>query len=253
MRRTFLRWSALLPCVLMPIGALAASLSVAPLRLVLTPERPVASLTMGNSDEAEEVAVQAEVLVWSQEDGRDVYQPTREVLVNPSIFRLPPGGRQIVRLGLQVPAEAVERSYRVFLRQLPRDQALPADGGVKLQTLLRIGVPIFVPPLQLRQALQWRLQAGGAGGRGYKLMLDNQGSEHIQLTQLVVRREGGTELLRKSLSHYALAGQSAGIELELPALPPDTRLHIEAATDAPEALSTVTATVLVPRAPAVPR
>lgn len=250
MRRTFLRWSALLPCVLMPIGALAASLSVAPLRIVLTPERPVASLTMGNSDEAEEVAVQAEVLVWSQEDGRDVYQPTREVLVNPSIFRLPPGGRQIVRLGLQVPAEAVERSYRVFLRQLPRDQALPADGGAKLQTLLRIGVPIFVPPLQLRQALQWRLQAGG---RGYKLMLDNQGSEHIQLTQLVVRREGGAELLRKSLSHYALAGQSAGIELELPALPPDTRLHIEAATDAPEALSTVTATVLVPRAPAVPR
>ncbi|MDP9990780.1 fimbrial chaperone protein [Variovorax boronicumulans] len=257
MRRTFLLWSALLPCVLMPTGAPAASLSVAPLRIVLTPERPVASLTMGNSDETEEIAVQAEVLAWSQEDGRDVYQPTREVLVNPSIFRLPPGGgRQIVRLGLQVPAQADERSYRVFLRQLPRDQALPTDGaGAKLQTLLRIGVPIFVPPLQPRQALQWRLQAGGTGGggRGYRLVLDNQGSEHIQLTQLVVRRDGGAELLRKSLSHYALAGQSAGIELELPALPPDTRLHIEAATDAPEPLSTVTATVLVPRAPAVPR
>ncbi|MDQ0069257.1 fimbrial chaperone protein [Variovorax boronicumulans] len=255
MRRFFLLWSALLPCVLMPTGAPAASLSVAPLRIVLTPERPVASLTMGNSDETEEIAVQAEVLAWSQEDGRDVYQPTREVLVNPSIFRLPPGGRQIVRLGLQVPAGALERSYRVFLRQLPRDQALATDGagGAKLQTLLRIGVPIFVPPLQLRQALQWRLQAGGTGGRGHRLMLDNQGSEHIQLTQLVVRREGGAELLRKSLSHYALAGQSAGIELDLPALPPDTRLHIEAATDAPEPLSTVTATVLVPRAPAVPR
>ena len=257
MRRTFLRWSALLPCVLMPIGVSAASLSVAPLRIVLTPQRPVASLTMGNTDETQEVSVQAEVLAWSQEDGRDVYQPTREVLVNPSIFRLPPGGRQIVRLGLQVPAGAAERSYRVFLRQLPRDQALATDGagGAKLQTLLRIGVPIFVPPLQLRQALQWRLQAGGTGegGRNYRLMLDNQGSEHIQLTQLVVRREGGAELLRKSVSHYARAGQSAGIELELAALPPDTRLHIEAATDAPEPLSTVTATVLVPRAPAVPR
>jgi len=254
MRRTFLLWSALLPCVLVSTGALAASLSVAPLRIVLTPERPVASLTMGNSDEGE-VAVQAEVLAWSQEDGRDVYQPTREVLVNPAIFRLPPGGRQIVRLGLQVPAEAGERSYRVFLRQLPRDQALAQNGGEgpKVQTLLRIGVPIFVPPLQLRQSLQWRLLAGGAGGRGYRLMLDNQGSEHIQVTQLVVRREGGGELLRKSLSHYALAGQSAGVELELPALPPDTRLHIEATTDAPETLSTVNATVLVPRAPAVPR
>jgi fimbrial chaperone protein len=266
MRRTFVLWSALLACVLWPFAAPAASLSVAPLRIVLTPQRPVASLTMGNGDEAE-VAVQAEVLAWSQEDGRDVYQPTREVLVNPAIFRLPPGGRQIVRLGLQVPAEAAERSYRVFLRQLPRDQALATEGaeGAKLQTLLRIGVPVFVPPLQLRQALQWRLQAkdaggakdaagaGGAGGRGYSLMLDNQGSEHIQVTQLVVRREGGGELLRKNLSHYALAGQSAGIALELPALPPDTRLHIEATTDAPEPASTVTATVLVPRAPAASR
>ena len=258
MRRIFLLSSALLPWMLWPTGAPAASLSVAPLRIVLTPERPVASLTMGNSDEAHEVAVQAEVLAWSQEDGRDVYRPTREVLVNPGIFRLPAGGRQIVRLGLQVPAEAGERSYRVFLRQLPRDQALATDGtgGAKLQTLLRIGVPIFVPPLQLRQSLQWRLQAsgtGGPGGRGYRLMLDNQGSEHIQVTQLVVRREGGDELLRKSLSHYALAGQSAGIELELPALPSDARLHIEATTDAPEPLSNVTATVLVPRAPAASR
>ena len=255
MRHALLLWSALLPCMLAATGALAASLSVAPLRLVLTPERPVGSLTMGNSEDAE-VAVQAEVLAWSQEDGRDVYQPTREVLVNPAIFRLPPGGRQIVRLGLQAPAEARERSYRVFLRQLPRDQALPQNNaeGAKVQTLLRIGVPVFVPPLQPlqpRQSLQWSLQAGSVGGQRYRLVLDNQGSEHIQVTQLVVRREGGAELLRKSLSHYALAGQSAGIELELAALPPDTRLQIEAATDAPEASST--AIVRVPRAPAGPR
>lgn len=253
MRRTFLpRAASLLACTLLPAAALAASLSVAPLRIVLTPERPVASLTMGNAEESE-VAVQAEVLAWTQEGGRDVYQPTREVLVNPAIFRLPPGGRQIVRLGLQVPAEAQERSYRVFLRQLPRDQAVAPAGSTQVQTLLRIGVPVFVPPLQLRQSLQWRLLPADAGERGYRLMLDNQGSEHIQLTRLVVRQEGGGELLSKSLSHYALAGQSAGIALELPALPPETRLQVEAATDAPEPLSTVNATVLVPRAPVAPR
>ena len=252
MRRTFLLWSALWPCLLAPAGAAAASLSVAPLRIALTPERPVASLTMGNGEDTE-VAVQAEVLAWSQRDGHDVYEPTRDVLVNPAIFRIPPGGRQIVRLGLQVPAEARERSFRIFLRQLPRDQALPLNGaaGATVQTLLRIGVPVFVPPTQPRRALQWSLQAGRAGGAAYRLVLDNQGSEHIQLTQLVVRREDGTELLRKSLSHYALAGQSAAVALELAPLPPDTRLQIEAATDAPEAQST--ATVRVPRAPAEPR
>jgi len=259
MRRALLpvAWGAgLLLSALAPTPAAATSLSVAPLRIVLTPQRPVASLTMGNAEDTE-VAVQAEVVAWSQQDGRDAYEPTRDVLVNPTIFRLPPGGRQIVRLGLQVPADAGERSYRVFLRQLPRDQALPADGteGAKVQTLLRIGVPIFVPPLQLRRALQWSLQpsgrATGTAGTAWRLVFDNQGSEHIQVTQLVVRREDGTELLRKSLSQYALAGQSAGIDIELPALPPDTRLQVEAATDAPEASSS--ATVRVPRAPATPR
>lgn len=254
MRRAFLLGAALwVGLLLAPLPAAATSLSVAPLRIVLTLQRPVASLTMGNAEDTE-VAVQAEVVAWSQQDGRDAYEPTRDVLVNPAIFRLPPGGRQIVRLGLQVPADATERSYRVFLRQLPRDQALPADGseGAKVQTLLRIGVPVFVPPLQPRRALHWSLQPSGrATGATWRLVFDNQGSEHIQVTQLVVRREDGTELLRKSLSQYALAGQSAAIDIELPALPPDTRLQIEAATDAPEASSS--ATVRVPRAAATPR
>lgn len=253
MRRAFLPGVALWSCLLVPIGAAAeTSLSVAPLRIALTPARPVASLTMGNA-EATEVAVQAEVLRWSQDrEGNDVYESTRDVLVNPAVFRLPPGGRQIVRLGLQVPAEARERSYRIFLRQLPRDQALPQDGadGAKVQTLLRIGVPVFVPPTQPPQrVLQWSLQADRAGPA--RLVLANQGNEHIQVTQLVVRRDNGAELLRKNLSLYVLAGQSAGIPLELATLPPDTRLQIEAATDAPEAQSS--ATVRVPRAPVEPR
>lgn len=252
MRRALLPGVALWSCLLVPIGAAAqTSLSVAPLRIALTPARPVASLTMGNA-EAAEVAVQAEVVHWSQDrEGNDIYEPTRDVLVNPAIFRLPAGGRQIVRLGLQVPAEARERSYRIFLRQLPRDQALPQDGadGAKVQTLLRIGVPVFVPPAQPPQrVLNWSLQAAPAG---YRLVLDNQGSEHIQLTQLVVRREDGTELQRRSLSLYALAGQSVAVALELATLPPDTRLQIEATTDAPEPKSS--ATVRVPRAPGEPR
>lgn len=250
MRRALALWLALPVSLLAAIGAQAASLSVAPLRIVLTPERPVASLTMGNTDEAE-IAVQAEAVAWSQEDGRDVYAPTRDVLVNPAIFKLPPGGRQIVRLGLQVPAEVRERSYRVFLRQLPRDQALPQAGaeGPRLQTLLRIGIPVFVPPHKVQQqSLQWSLQSDAGKLR---LVLDNQGSEHIQVTRVVVRRDGGAELLRKDLSVYVLAGQSAGIAPDLPALPPDTRLQIEAATDAAE--TPFNADVRVPRAAAAAR
>jgi len=265
MRRLLLRKAALLPWgVLAATGVLpckvqAVSLYVSPVRVVLTPSRPVSSLTLGSNEETE-VAVQAEVLAWSQENGQDVYKPTRDVLVNPTIFRVPPGGQQIVRLGLQVPVDATERSYRIFLQQLPRDQALTreAGSGAQLQTLLRLAVPIFVPPPEPRQEVQWRLQAtappppGTSRPSRYTLTLDNRGTSHLQLKQILVRRESGTELLRKSLSLYVLPGQSsADIALELPALAPETSLQIEAASDAPSALPA--AIVHIPRADPAPR
>lgn len=261
------RIAALLPWVLAAMGAVpgaveAASLYVAPVRVVLTPSRPVASLTLGSGEEEAEVAVQAEVMAWSQENGQDIYQPTRDVLVNPSIFRLAPGTQQIVRLGLQVPAAAdTERSYRIFFQQLPRDQALPRDGtrGAQLQTLLRLAVPIFVPPAgSPRQDAQWRLQRAApssattpSGGSSHILSIDNRGTDHLQLTQILVRREGGTELLRKNMSLYVLPGKSADVALDLPPLAPGSSLQIEAASDAPTALPA--ATVHIPRADTAPR
>jgi fimbrial chaperone protein len=251
--------AALLPWVLTALGAVsgaahAASLYVAPVRVVLTPSRPVASVTLGSGEEEAEVAIQAEVMAWSQENGQDVYQPTREVLVNPSIFRLSPGAQQIVRLGLQVPAASTERSYRIFFQQLPRDQALPKDGkgGAQLQTLLRLAVPIFVPPAGTPlQDAQWRLRRASPslaapGSAGHVLAVDNRGTDHLQLTQIIVRREGGAELLRKNLSLYVLAGQSAEVALELPLLTPGSRLQIDAASDAPVALPA--ASVRIPSA-----
>ena len=257
----WLRWIALaaasLPCV-----ADATRMQVAPVRMVLSTVRPVASMTVGNGEDVE-IAVQAEVFAWSQENGKDVYRATQDVLVNPSIFRLPADSQQIVRIGLRVVGDAKERSYRIFLQQLPRDQALPPDtsAGVRLQTLLRVGVPIFVAPVvAATQQVQWHLQtvAADAGptmapmqGKRQVLVFDNRGSEHVQLTHVVVRSEAGVEIAQKSLSHYVLAGQSAVLPIELPPLAPDTALRVEARSDAAVALPS--ALVRVPRVEATPR
>jgi len=221
----------------------AASLHVAPVRVALTAARPVASVTLGNGEE-DEVAVQVDVLAWSQRDGKDVYEPTRELLVNPSIFRLAGRSQQIVRLGLQAPASAdVERSYRVFFQQLPRDQALPTEpgAGARLQTLLRIGVPVFVPAAAPRHHLQWRLlpSAPQAPGETHRLWLDNLGTGHLQVTGLELRHESGAHLWSKATSWYVLPGQSASIALDLPAVPSESRLELQVASDAPVALPTV--------------
>lgn len=140
-----------------PVLAYPANMQVAPVRMVLTPTRPISAMTVGNGEDSE-IAVQAEVFEWSQEDGEDVYRATQDVLVNPAIFKLAGEGQQIVRLGLRVANGPREHSYRIFMQQLPRDQALPEVGapGAQVQTLLRVSVPIFVPPVVATQDMQWR-------------------------------------------------------------------------------------------------
>jgi fimbrial chaperone protein len=250
------RW-AVVAAFCAPCLSLAASLQVAPVRVVLTALHPIAAMTVGNSEDSE-IAVQAEVFEWSQQNGKDVYKATQDVLVNPAIFRLAGGSDQIVRVGLRIPGDSVEHSYRIFLQQLPRDQSLPNEGvngakrasGASLQTLLRIGVPIFVPPLFATHEMQWRLTTNDFpptpnSGRSYVLGMKNEGTEHVQLTRIVVRNEQGVEITQKSLSQYVLAGQSTSLPLDLPPLASNAQLQIEVQSDSSVALPA--AVVRIPR------
>lgn len=243
----------------------ATSIQVAPIRLVLSSLRPIAAMTVGNSEDSD-IAVQAEIVEWSQDNGKDVYKATQDVLVNPAIFRLPGNSQQIVRIGLRISSGPTERSYRVFLQQLPRDQALPTDVAgtgagadrsrvASLQTLLRIGVPVFIPPVVATHEVQWHLvaaepRAGERSGSRHLLVMDNRGTEHVQLSGVVVRSEQGVEIARESLSQYVLAGQSSTVPLDLPSLAPDAELRIEVQSDAAVALPA--ASVRVPRREATP-
>jgi fimbrial chaperone protein len=237
---------------LLPMTSRAVSMQVAPVRVALSAAHPVVAMTIGNGEDAE-VAVQAEVLAWSQEDGNDVYSPTRDVLVNPSIFRLAPQGRQIVRVGLQAAAGAQERSYRIFLRQLPSAPPSALEGGgVRLQTLLRVGVPIFVPPqAPAVHDLRWRLEAlppaaSAASAGRYALVVENHGSEHVQLVHVALALDRGGEVASKSLSHYVLAGATSVLPIELPPLAADAVLRVDARSDSPAAAPPVS--VRAPRA-----
>lgn len=226
----------LIALIVFPCLSYSTTLEVAPIRLVLTANGPISSMVVGNGDESE-MAVQAEVVEWSQENGKDVYRATQDVVANPLIFKLAPQNKQIVRIGLRAPENSNERSYRIFLQQLPRDQLSSSDGSVSatLQTLFRVGVPIFVPPLVSTQDMQWHFLPDSAtrlGARRYTLAVDNKGSEHVQLTHILIRDEQGREVVKKSLSHYVLAGQTFALPLEFPMMNPDTKLRIEVQSDA---------------------
>src|SRR6185436_10193437 len=94
----------------------AGSFSISPIRLDLSAGAKTAALTVRN--DAQEVLVQAEMMLWEQVDGEDRLTPTRDLLVSPAVFTLPPNGSQLVRVALRhVPADVTrELAYRLILQ-----------------------------------------------------------------------------------------------------------------------------------------
>src|SRR5438045_8951847 len=78
----------------------AGSFQVNPIRIDMTKGATTAAITVRNDGE-DAIVVQSSVVAWTQDNGQEVYTPTTEALVTPPIMTVPPGGEQIVRVGLR--------------------------------------------------------------------------------------------------------------------------------------------------------
>ena len=213
-------------------GANAGSFEVNPIRIDMSAGTRSAALTLKNSG-TEAVVVQASVMAWAQDNGQDAYAATKEVLVTPPIATIPPGGEQILRLGMRRAPDATnELSYRVFLQEVPPP---PKPGFQGLQVALRVSLPIFVQPLKgpAKATLVWNLELQGEDG--LRLRLDNKGSGHIQVSEIALHLAGNEQAIAsQSLLAYVLPGQSRTWELKTQSvrLKPTDRLRLKVTTDA---------------------
>jgi fimbrial chaperone protein len=233
-------WRSPLGCAFLFLGALAApwtqagSFQVSPVRATLSATHGVGSMTVRN-DGSEPTVVQLQVVSWSQDQGKDVYAPTKEILATPPIFTVPPGGAQVVRVGLRrSPDSQRELAYRLYLQEVPR----PSKPGLHgLQVALRFGVPVFVKPAAAAgPVLRW--QAFRTSREQLKVSLTNDGNAHVQVANFKLGLPGGAELATYQAAAYVLPGQSREWLLKTSAQPGAT-LHIHAQTDAGDIQSDV--------------
>lgn len=191
--------------------AQAGSFSVSPVRANLSAQERVVALRVTNSG-AEAAAIQAELMAWRQQDGEEIHEPSRDVLVTPPIFTVPAGETQIIRIGLRrPPGEDGELSYRLFLQELPAPIPEHFQG---LRVAMRVSLPVFVAPASavVTHDLAWRVRQGRDG----TLLLStlNNGNGHAQITALTVQLPDGREL-HHSGNTYVLPG--ADREWSIPA------------------------------------
>lgn len=212
-------------------AASAGSFQVNPVRATLSISQSIAALTVHNTGD-EATVIQLELFSWTQQDGKDVYTPTREILATPPIFTIPANGSQVVRVGLRRKPDAQhELTYRLFLQEVPPP---PKPGFQGLRVALRIGVPVFVlPTAAVQPQLQWQATHTP---EGVKINVSNSGNVHVQIANI---RLGSKSAATHQIAGYVLPGQSRSWVLDEKAQPGAT-LQLKAQTDAGEMQANVT-------------
>ena len=108
--------------------SLAGDFSVAPIRMFLSKDRKSDVVTVRNNGTT---PLQFEIRPkkWTQdEDGKDVYSDTEELLIFPGLMTLKGGEDRDIRIGMKIPPGASENTYRVFINELPPLQTRDASG-----------------------------------------------------------------------------------------------------------------------------
>lgn len=149
-----------------PVAPGPASLSIAPLRVEIEGAGAGATVRLTNaSDHA--LPVQSRLFAWSQAEGEDIYAPSSDLTVSPSITSIPAGQTQVVRILRKGAATPGEKRFRLAVDQLP-DPALARPG--QALTRIRFTLPVFVdrdkaaPAAFAWRIAQDRLELANTGG-----------------------------------------------------------------------------------------
>lgn len=209
-----MRWAVATLAILLLAAAgsaAAGGFSLSPLAATLSARNPSAAIAVENTGGAT-LVVQVRAFSWNQRDGKDVREETRDLVVNPPIFKLAKGEQQLVRFASRTPVPRdAERAYRVvFTEVLPRDSFV----GEGLRLAVTMDVPVYVEPANpgAAQALRYEAARTSAGAR---IRIANPGAVHRRLSDPEVVAAGKS--LAKPGSIVVLA--SSSVDVDVAALP----------------------------------
>jgi fimbrial chaperone protein len=199
-----------------PGQAWASSFEVSPIRLSLSASATSGLLTVQNqSSETERLEVSA--FAWSQSPtGEMQLAPTQDIVFFPAMLSLKPGETRNVRIGSVAPSGPTEKTYRVFVEELPPPVNLASPNAIRVLT--RMAIPIFQEPTA--GTAKPRIDGLALNHGKVSFSLANDGSAHF--VALKVRVTGTDAAGAPAFDHelpawYVLAGGVRTYELLLAA------------------------------------
>lgn len=199
---TFLTAVALLT---ISTGAWAVSLGISPINLFVIAPGKTGAISLSNQSKAP-ARLQIRIFRWSQKDGAEVLEPTRDVIANPPSMEIPPDQTYTIRVARISRAPlGPEESYRLIVDELP-SPIDPATPGTGVRMLLRTSLPVFFEGKAAEPKIAWRLWS--EGGK-LKLAASNSGNRHIKLVDLAIEGpQGRTTFDASGTNAYVLPGSN---------------------------------------------
>lgn len=200
-----------------PCGpARAGEFIVSPVRLELGAAARSGAIAVRNEGK-EKLSFQLEAMEWRQDgDGKDQYVETQELVFFPRIMSVGPGEEALIRVGAKTPLVQREKTYRLFIQELPAP-GQPPSAGAQVNFLIRFGAPIFVVPVKAQDSLAVERLALVKGT--VHIAARNSGNRHqvVQGIHLQGADSAGAEIFTLTLAdRYLLAGTAKAFSATVP-------------------------------------
>jgi fimbrial chaperone protein len=160
--------------------AAASSFGLAPLGLSISSRESSGSIVAQNNGD-DTIVLQVKTLRWTQREGKDVREETRDLLANPPIFKLGPGEQQLVRFAQRTGAPAeYELAYRAIFTEVPPEVEPQSSAAFRIS--LAMDVPVYVEPVarvEAQPAIRWRAERSA---NGLQVFAENPGNMHYRVT-----------------------------------------------------------------------
>jgi len=219
--------------LLFPAAGFPGQWQVSPARISLDRGTKSSVITVVNEGE-ERINLQGKAMEWSQDsDGKDVYKETSDLVLFPRILMINKGEQKIIRTGTKIPATSGEKTYRLFIEEIPQPKKAATDSA-QLTVAVRFGVPVFVKPI--KEELTGELAATELAKGMLNATVKNTGNTHFRISEISLKgkNEKNEETFSTKLDGwYLLAGSARIYSIPIPAgkCAITTQLDLSVSTD----------------------
>ena len=127
--------------------------TITPVAIELNDQTKVNSITYTN-DSKFEVLVQPSQMLWTQENGKDKYSHTSDLLIVPAFVKIPAGQKQIFRVTRRDKNEAEPKAYRLILEDVSEDvsDALTENQSSVIRFKFNHNLPVYFYPKSVKKS-----------------------------------------------------------------------------------------------------